>query len=318
MKTLIIPCGKRNLINGIPMYLNRHPKGMLLFERCMSGIHPEKFDRIIAVLLQEDIDRYFADQVLLTEFSHRYPFEVVALPAPTSGPADTVCHAISVANVVGSVVVKDVDNYVQIPEKFSLHSNFIAGLDLIQWNRDIHNLRSKSFLLLNEQGNILDIIEKQFKSDVICLGLYGFHSAEDFVYAYKKLNDPSYPISNLYLSHIISYLIGYSKKVFRYVPAAEFENWGDNWHWCKIQQDYGLYFINLDEELNFSKVLALQQRGASLVGYTVTNADAANQKRTELENSGIHLLGIICDCPQSTVRMVLDSDLALDYMNYDL
>ena len=58
-------------------------------------------------------------------------------------------------------MVKDVDNYLKI--KNVPHGNFVAGLDLNTWERDVHNLRNKSFLILNEQGNLLDIIEKKVR-----------------------------------------------------------------------------------------------------------------------------------------------------------
>ena len=157
-----------------------------------------------------------------------------------------------------------------------------------------------------------DVIEKQFKSDVICLGLYGFKQAEDFLRAYRKLNDPCYPISRLYLSHVISYLIGYSGKVFRYVAATEFENWSDERHWNGMQQDYGLYFIDLDGQLSKTKLLALQNRGAAFVGYTVAGEAQAARKKASLEAEGIRLLSVVSGCPWSKVRRVLDSEEALD------
>lgn len=312
MRTLIIPCGGRKLVEGRPLYLNRHPNGKLLIEWCMAGICPESFDRILAVLLREDVEEFCADRMILEELGSRYPIEIVVLPAPTSGPADTVHYAITEAKVSGAVVIKDVDNYVQVPADQIAQGNFVAGLDLNQWERDIHNLRNKSFLILNEQGNLLDVIEKQFKSDVICLGLYGFKQAEDFLRAYRKLNDPCYPISRLYLSHVISYLIGYSGKVFRYVAATEFENWSDERHWNGMQQDYGLYFIDLDGQLSKTKLLALQNRGAAFVGYTVADEAQAARKKASLEAEGIRLLSVVGGCPWSKVRRVLDSEEALD------
>lgn len=312
MRTLIIPCGGRKLIDGRPLYLNRHPNGKRLIERCMSGIHPETFDRIVVVLLREDVEEFSADKYILEELGARYPIEIIVLPAPTSGPADTIHYAITQANVTGAVVIKDVDNYVQVPQEQISFGNFVAGLDLNQWERDVHNLRNKSFLILNEQGNLLDVIEKQFKSDVICLGLYGFKRAEDFQQAYQKLNDPNYPISRLYLSHVISYLIGYSRKVFRYVAATEYENWSDKWHWNAMQQDYGLYFVDLDKELKIRKLCALQERGAAFVGYTVKNETCAAQMKAALEEADVRLLKVISDCPWSKVRQVLDSESVLD------
>lgn len=318
MRTLIIPCGGRKLIDGKPLYLNRHPNGKLLIEWCMAGIYPESFDRILAVLPREDIESFSADQCILEELRDRYPIEIVELPEPTSGPADTVQYAMIKAKVSGAVVVKDVDNYVQVPHIQDNFGNFVAGLDLNHWERDIHNLRNKSFLILNEQGNLLDVIEKQFRSDVICLGLYGFKQAEDFLQAYRKLNAPGYPIDKLYLSHVISYLIGYYGKVFRYVAATEFENWSDERHWNGIQQDYGLYFIDLDQELNARKLIALQHRGASFVGFTVGNEIQSKQKRGVLEAEGIHFLSVVNGCPWSKARQVLNSQSMLDQRYQEL
>lgn len=312
MRTLIIPCGGRKLIDGKPLYLNRHPNGKLLIEWCMAGIHPEEFDRILAVLLQVDTDEFSADRIILDELGERYPIEVVVLPFQTRGPADTVCYAIRQANVRGSVVIKDVDNYVRVPGQMIKQGNFVAGLDLNQWERDIHNLRNKSFLILNEQGNLLDLIEKQFKSDVICLGLYGFKRAEDFLSAYQKLNDPSYPIGNLYVSHVISYLIGYSGKVFRYVAADEFENWSDKRNWNDLQNDYALYFVDLDRVTDFRKLLGLQNRGATFVGCTVKDKEHGWQILQALTQKGIRFLNVIYDCPWSRTRQVLGSERELE------
>lgn len=309
MRTLIIPCGGNTYIDGKPQYLNRHPNGKLLIERCMEGICPESFDRIIAVILRQDADAYEADRLLLEEFSDKYPFEVVILPQRTSGPADTVYYGITQGHIQGSIIVKDVDNYVKIPTDKIATDNFVAGLDLNHWDRDIHNLRNKSFLILNEQGNLLDVIEKQFKSDVISLGLYGFKSAEDFISAYTKLNDSGYPIDRLYLSHVISYLIGYSGKIFQYVPATAFENWSDDRHWKDLQADYALRFLNLDNEWDRQKLLSLQQHGATFVGFSAKDRQGAELSLRTLEQAGIHFLDVIYNCPWSQTRIVMDKEM---------
>ena len=306
MRTLIIPCGGNTYIDGQPQYLNRHPNGKLLFERCMEGIYPERFDRIIAVILQQDVDAYAADQKLIEEFSGKYPLEIIMLPQRTSGPADTVYYGITQGDVQGTIVVKDVDNYVRISTEQIATDNFVAGLDLNRWNRDIHNLRNKSFLILNEQGSLLDVIEKQFKSDVISLGLYGFKNAEDFKNAYTKLNNSGYPIDRLYLSHVISYLIGFSGKVFQYVPATAFENWSDDRHWKDLQADYALRFLDLDDIWNSQKLLSLQQHGATFIGFTAKNRQDANTAIQALEQAGIHLMDVIYNCPWSQTRIIMD------------
>lgn len=318
MSTLIVPCLGRRIFNGIPQYLHRHPNGKLLVERSIEGIFSEKYDRVVVVLLEDDIEEWHADIIIKDELEN-YPIEIVVLNSMTSGPAETVYMAIQKANIEGSVVVKDVDNYLKI--KNVPHGNFVAGLDLNTWERDVHNLRNKSFLILNEQGNLLDIIEKKVRSDVICLGLYGFNKAEDFIKSYKKLNDISYPISKLYISHVISYLIGYSGRVFHYMEALEYENWGDERLWKDMQRDYTLYFIDLDNilgkngtlsESNKKKLSVLQQRGASFIGYTVENEEYKISALKVLQSAGLQFIKIIYGCPYSEKKEIIASNEALE------
>lgn len=318
MNTLIVPCLGRKIINGIPQYLHRHPMGKLLIEHSIEGVFSEYYDKVYIVLLKEDIEMYGAGTVIYEELKN-YPLEILTLDKMTTGPAETVYLAIKKAGMLGSVVVKDVDNFL-MTEKVP-QGNFVAGLDLNTWERDIHNLRNKSFLILNEQGNLLDIIEKQVRSDVISLGLYGFKRAEDFVKAYEHLNDESYPISRLYISHIISYLIGYSGRVFRYVPAIEYENWGNERLWKDMQRDYTLYFIDLDHILGTDGVLAednkiklttLQNRGASFVGYTVENENYKIEALKVLREAGLNFIKVVYGCPYSENKEFIASEEELE------
>lgn len=320
MSTLIIPCLGREILNGIPRYLHRHPKGKLLIEHSIQGVYSEIYNRVLIVLLEKDVKKYNADSIICEELKD-YPIEIIVLDKMTSGPAETVYLAIQQADVDGTsaVVVKDVDNYLKI--EGVPQGNFVVGLDLNTWERDIHELRKKSFLIVNEQGNLLDIIEKQIRSDVICIGLYGFSKADDFVKAYRKLNDASYPISGLYLSHVISYLIGYSERVFRYIPALEYENWGDKRLWKDMQRDYTMYFIDLDNILgntgkisanNKEKLAVLQARGASFIGYTVEDEAYKISALKVLQDAGLQFMKIIYGCPYSEQKEIIASDEELE------
>lgn len=54
-------------------------------------------------------------------------------------------------------------------------------------SEDVPRLKDKSFIVLNEQSRIIDIAEKQLKSGIISLGLYGFADVGDFLDAYAAL-----------------------------------------------------------------------------------------------------------------------------------
>lgn len=319
MSTLIVPCLGRKFVNGIPEYLNRHPNGKLLIEHSIEGIYSEQYKKVIIVLYKKDIENYYAESIITSELK-KYPVEIITLNEMTSGPAETVYRAIKIAGVVGEFVVKDSDNYLEL-DKNLLHGNFVAGLDLNIWERDIHNLRSKSFLIVNEQKNLLDIIEKQVRSDLICLGLYGFKKAEDFLNAYEHLNDGNYPLSKLYVSHIISYLIGYAGRVFHCINCINYENWGDERLWQDMQRDYTMYFIDLDNILNINgnlsesnkeKLTLLQDRGASFVGYTVEDEEYKISALKVLKAAGLKFIKIIYGCPYSEKKEIIASDNELE------
>ena len=319
MSTLIVPCLGRKIIDGLPQYLLRHPNGKILLERCMDGIYPGEYEKIFIAILESDIQDYGADKIIAQELGEKYQVEIVPFTEMTGGPADTVYAVLSRKNITGPIVIKDSDNYVMVPH--GAEGNFVAGLDLNEWDRDVHNLRNKSFLILNEQKNLLDVIEKQIKSDVICLGLYGFRKAENFRQAYERLHDPSYPINKLYVSHIISYLIGYSGQVFRYISADAYENWGDDRLWQDMQRDYTLYFIDLDNILGEAgylmdahreKLCTLQKRGASFVGYTTHDAEYKTNALQVLENAGLCFLKVVYGCPHSTEKQFIRSPAELD------
>lgn len=314
MNTLIVPCLGRKTIDNQPQYLLRHPNGKLLIERSIEGIFPELYDKIIFAILKDDSIKYNAKEIIENELADKYSIDICEFDKLTSGPAETVYKTIKEKNIDGSIVVKDSDNYIKLEEQ--MEGNFIAGLDLNNSVRDVHNLRNKSFLIINEQNNILDIIEKQIKSEIIGLGLYGFKNVQDFVSAYEKLDDMSYPIDSLYLSHIISYLIGYSQRIFHYISSIEYENWGDERLWKDMQRDYTLYFIDLDNifktatlsENNKNRLMALQSRGAYFIGYTTHNKEYRNNILQVMEDSGIKFIKVIYDCPYSSVKEIIDTD----------
>lgn len=141
------------------------------------------------------------------------------------------------------------------------------------------------------------------------------------VKAYEHLNDASYPISKLYVSHVISYLIGYFGRVFRYVNSIAYENWGDERLWKDMQRDYTLYFIDLDNilgsdgiltESNKEKLEVLQNRGASFIGYTVENEEFKISALNILQEAGLSFIKIIYGCPYSERKELIASDEELE------
>lgn len=233
MRTLIVPCAGSRRIGGTPLFLAEHPEGGLLGIRAIQGISPHRYDRIIYTVLEKD-NRLFqaGGRIRAAAEAAGLCVEIVCLSEETSGPAETVYRTLLEADVEGEFAVRDSHAYLSVEGEYS--GNCLAGLDLTRYEKSIDDLRSKSFITANEQHQVLDVVEKHFCSDIISAGLYCFRHAEDFMMAYRRLGDPAYGISKLYLSHVISYLIGYARRVFHVLDVKAFEDWSTGIAWQAV------------------------------------------------------------------------------------
>lgn len=319
MRTLIVLCAGSHMVDGIPLYLQRHPHGKLIAEKVIEGIFPENYDRIIYSILKDADDKYHSRDIILNEMGGRYPIEVVSLPQKTEGPAETIYRTIKTGNIAGEIVLKDSHSFIRIDHDFK--GNFIAGLDLTTYEKAIEGLQTKSFIVLNEQCQVLDVVEKHLCSDVISSGLYGFKESSDFLLAYEHLNDPNYSIRKLYVSHIISYLIGYKQHIFHSINTTYFEDWATLNAWNKVQKRYSTCFLDLDgicggEMVFESQVISTLQKASSngglFIAYTKrTDVDTAALSGYFRENK-ISIQAIITGCTFSRSRLLIEDKQKLE------
>jgi len=245
MKTLLIPCaGKSSRFpNMRPKWLLTHPDGQLMIQKALSGLDCSCFDRIIITVVKEHCDKYEADLILHQVFENYPKVEICILDDFTKSVADTIHLTINKMSIEGTLVIKDSDNKVQIGS-IKEKTNFVVGYDLIE-HPNISNIPGKSFLVINSQNLITDIIEKQIVSNIISLGIYGFENVNDFERGYFELSN-SHIKGELYVSHIISYLLCKEKKIFEYVEADGYEDWGTFVEWKKVQDNFKTIFIDVD------------------------------------------------------------------------
>lgn len=309
MRTLIVPCAGSRKIDNMPLFLDYHPDNNLLALKAIEGVYPENYDKIIFTVLK-DIDREFgAREIIKRENKNRYNIDFVVLNNPTSGPAETVYRTIEEAKIEGEFAVRDSHAYLSIKKDYV--GNFVAGLDLTKYEKTIDNLRSKSFIKINEQGQILDVVEKHFCSDVISAGFYGFKSTEDFQNAYVHLCDLNYGIQKLYLSHVISYLIGYSQRVFHRAKVVDFEDWSTKTAWQKVQRKNSLCILDLDsikfdQDLK-TKLLLLNNIGMKFIGYSSQTVSPS-----DLDIPGKDLVTIIPNCPRTKSKVIINKKADID------
>ncbi len=311
MRTLVVPCAGTRKINNNPLFLTRYPDNQLLALKAIEGVYPDNYDRIIFTVLKDVDKKFHACEMIKRENKGKYNVDFVVLDEQTSGPAETIYQTIKKAGIDGEFAVRDTHAYLSVKKDYV--GNFVAGLDLTTYEKTIDNLRSKSFITINEQGQILDVVEKHFCSDVISAGFYGFKSTEDFNNAYEHLCDPNYNIQKLYLSHVISYLIGYSQRVFHRAKVLEFEDWSTSMAWQKVQKDNSLCFIDLDSiEIDFDtldKLVSLSKAGMAFIGFSYNNISL-----DDIEMRGVNIISIVHNCPRTNSKTIINNLEDIDRM----
>ena len=320
MKTLIVLCAGGRMIDDYPVFLKRHPNGKLLAEEAINGIYVDTYDRIVYTVLRETVEKYDVLTTFRNEISEKYNVQLAILDKPTKGPAESVYKTIKKMAIEGEFVVRDSLNRIKIQENVT--GNFVAGLDLTKYDEDIFNIKSKSFIVTNEQNQILDIIEKRFRSDVISVGLYGFKNASDFVTAYEKLSDVNYPIKRLYLSNVIAYLIGYKQRVFHCVEAYFHEDWGTFETWNRLQNKYATIFVDADKLIGrcysdkdidclVEKLDRLSEKEISTILFTRTPIINKKALYDKLEEKKIRCIDMISNVSYSYKQALITNDADL-------
>lgn len=313
MNTLIIPCaGKSNRFpNMKPKWMLTHPDGELMIQKALKGLNTEIFDRIIITIVKPHDEKYEAGLILSQVFKDNKKIEICLLDDFTSSASETVYLTLEKMNVEGAFVVKDSDNcvYVDLPEKIN---NSITGYDL-QKHPNISNIPGKSFLIVNEQGIIEDIIEKRVVSNIICLGVYAFENVELFKSAYKKMIDENIN-GELFISHVISYILSTKQHIFVSIEADDYEDWGTLAEWKQVQKDWRTYFVDVDGVLmkncgkygsvnwsnnkttipeNMEVIRDLQSRGAQIVITTSRTEEYKKDLEKILAENGIKPYAIL-------------------------
>ncbi len=320
MRTLLIPCAGKSLLDGVPQCIARHPDGAFLVAKSISGLPLDNINQCIITILEEHERQFHISQMLMKELQQfKFSTQICILQHMTSGPAETVRKTIQKEAVHGGIIIKDVDSYVNISRLEG--DNFVAGLNIYDFDQEVYDLKNRSFVILNEQQNIMDIIEKRIRSDVFCTGLYGIEDVEDYMEAYDALTDDNYGIDRLYVSHIIAYLIGRKGKVFHYAKSIDYESYGSPYEWNVIKQRRTLYFLEFEllydwgrEEWNTKNLEILQKlvkTGSKIIITTSMSNHYSRQVKELLKGKGVVPKEIIGNCTEP-MRQILDNTNAIE------
>jgi hypothetical protein len=216
-----------------------HPNGHFMAIEAISGLMLDAFERVYFVYLHEHEERYnflkgFREELEEVGLSARAC--LIDLPEATQDQPETVYQAISKANIRGPIFIKDADNRFGVR---ALSHNHVCYADLNTCG--LIKPQNKSYLMKNDFGHVVNIVEKQVISPFFCVGGYGFGDAARFCGALERLDRAH----ERYISQVIYQLL-LEKESFEAVPAEDYLDWGTITDWNRFRRSHGTLFIDLD------------------------------------------------------------------------
>ncbi len=189
------------------------------FVQSVTGIHPERFNRIIVTLLAEDAGKWDLERRIREGFeAHNltHKLTVLCLLTTTESQPETIAETLRQAEIDGAFWVKDPDNYFRADP---IPDNVVTVFPLDALTHV--NPQNKSYVSISDGEYILNLAEKRIIGRYFCTGGYGFSDNKAFLSAYEKLK----PLGKLYLSHII-YQMLLDGILFRPLYVTDYQDWG--------------------------------------------------------------------------------------------
>ena len=191
MKNLLIPmAGKSTRFPNVrPKWMLSHPwSNRFMGIESITGLNLDFFDKIYFICLEEHQNQYQflkGFEIELEKIKIKNKSKIIFLKTETQSQSETIYRAIKENNINGFVFIKDSDNYFEV--KVDNINNQICYFDLNEC--DHINARNKSYLDLDTNNIILNIVEKKIISSNFSVGGYAFSGANEFCNTYEKIKD---------------------------------------------------------------------------------------------------------------------------------
>ena len=320
--TLILPCAGALETAPVrrPKWLLTAPTGELMVRRAADSVPPESVGEIIVAFLREAEDKYHCTEAVRRAFDGRV--RCVMLDEPTAGPAETVCRVIEQANLTGPICIKDSDSFFRadsLPD-----SSFLAVVDIRQRQR-LSRPGHKSYVRLNDQGVVSDVVEKNIVSNLISCGLYGLLDPGVFTTEFNKLARLT-GHKRLFVSHILSSAVLHGE-ICHPTYVNDYVDLETNQDLAEFRANYATIVLDIDGVIfknqsgffppfwgdpvepiqpNIDHVRELQAQGAQLIFMTARPEAFREVTRVALEQAGLKPHALIMDCMHGTRFLVND------------
>lgn len=219
--SLIVPIAadKPEYENMLPYVFNFADDGVSLCIKSIQGLNLAKFERIYFVILEKLDKKYNLSELLQMQFRNIKldKAEVLSLKQTTQSQAQTVYECIKQKRIEGGIFVKDADGYF-LCDFTNTNGIAIYPLDKL----DMVNPHNKSYVDLDDQFYITNIIEKKIISRYFNAGGYLFEDAQVFCKYYERLKH----YKKMYMSHIV-YAMLLDNISFRPFEVENYQDWGN-------------------------------------------------------------------------------------------
>lgn len=232
--SLIVPMinTSKKYENSVPIEFQYDNKtGKINCIKSIEGLklsYVDTFNRIYFIILSKHEEKYHVSQKIMLSVKNSMlnGIECVFtfLDKPTSSQAETIYTEIIRHNIKGPIFIKDADNMCILNSELKKNSLLVYPLE----NTPIVDPQHKSYVAVDDQNFVVNIIEKKVVSNLFNCGGYSFNSALDFVEAYEAVQMFEDISSHMYISHIIYWLILNKKLKFRPIEAIGYEDFEIN------------------------------------------------------------------------------------------
>jgi hypothetical protein len=245
---LILPIAGRSsrFPNMKPKWLLTHPNGSFMIDESISRMDLSVFDEIVLISLAAIEETHHFSEILtsrITELSGGIPCTCVLLENSTSSQSETVAEGLKQIKGDFAFVVKDSDNQFTYT---AAEGNSIAVSDLNSVG--LINAKNKSYVEVNKDQKVTNIVEKKVISNLFCVGAYSFRSSKEFLDYYGRCDKLS---GELYISGLIHMMlldgISFSTRV-----VDQYTDWGTLEDWDRFKSQYATLFVDIDGTLVYN------------------------------------------------------------------
>lgn len=211
---LIVPM-VTNQLKGFPIEYQYNNEGVMKCVEAISGLPLKQFTDIYFIISkQADVEWHLETKIrwdlckLLNEdkLSSNTNIKFIKLEDQTKSQVETIYKAVTQSHIEGSIFIKDADNSFTLNKIPFCNSVCIYSIE----DCKVFEPQHKSYVSIDDNMLITNIIEKRVVSKYFNCGGYSFKDANCFIEAYDHFKD----YDHVYLSHLIYYLMLVKKILF--------------------------------------------------------------------------------------------------------